>query len=182
MDFDLTSKFFMHGNARKNAAIRFESVLPYDDLALKTGAVAVQDSFLVKIDEGKNFLDILWLQDIFNFSVSDRIHAALIEAGITGWHSYPLQIEGRDEKYWGIQVTGRAGAPIPPQEEGFTIGLHFDLATWDGSDMFILAPTMFTIFSQRLRDLLVKLKTTNLELEETSTMKWYSSRPTSSVP
>jgi hypothetical protein len=181
MDSSIEITFYKHRNARKNGAIRFKGKLPYETVALKAGDFAVMDSFPVKIDEGKKFYDILWLQDVFNFSVSDRIHTAMREAGITGWRSYPLEIEGRDEQYWGIQVTGRAGPPIPPKEEGFTIGLNFDLGTWDGSDMFILAPTMFTIFSQRLRDLLVKLKTTNLQLEETSTMKWYHSRPTSPV-
>jgi hypothetical protein len=170
-------KFYCNHDAQKNSAIRFKSIQPYDEIGLKTGDFTVVESFPVKVDEGKKFYDILWLQDVFNFSISNRIHSALIQAGITGWRSYPLQIDGRDQEYWGIQVIGKAGSPIRPVEIGFTIGLNFDPSTWDGSDMFLMQGTYFTLFSERLHDLLVKLKTTNLKLEETSTMEWYSSRP-----
>lgn len=175
MAFDIDQRFFRHTSADKRSEIRVKPEFDYDIQGLKRGEVLPSDPFPVKIDEGKKFYDILWLQDVFNFTVADRIHTALVEAGITGFKSYPILIEGREEQYWGIQVTGRAGPPIYPAEKGFTVGLHFDLDKWDGSDMFILPPTMFTIFSQRLRDLLVKLKTTNLALEDTATMEWYSS-------
>lgn len=168
-------RFYSILDADKRSEIRVKPIFDYDEVRLKRCEITPPSPFTVKIDEGKKFYDILWLQDVFNFTVADRIHTALVEAGITGFKSYPILIEGREEKYWGIQVTGRAGPPIYPAEKGFTVGLHFDLDKWDGSDMFILPPTMFTIFSQRLRDLLVKLKTTNLALEDTATMEWYSS-------
>ncbi len=174
MDSSSPTKYYRHTNARKRAAIRFMPEFDYDMVGLKLGEILLQTPFLVKIDEGKKFYDILWLQDVFNFTVSDRIHTALVEAGITGFKSYPITIDGRDEKYWGIQVTGRGGPPIYPAGKGLTVGLKFDLDKWDGSDMFILPPTMFTIFSQRLHDLLVRLKTTNLALQDTSTMEWDS--------
>lgn len=170
-------RFYCNQNAQKRSAIRFKSTQPYDEIALKTGEILVQDSFPVKIDEGKKFYDVLWLQDVFNFSVSDRIHSALIQAGMKGWRSYRIQIEGHDEKYWGIQITGRSGPPIRPAKTGFTVGMNFDPLTWDGSDLFLMQGTYFTLVSERLRDLLIKLKTTNLELEETSKMEWYSTHP-----
>jgi hypothetical protein len=178
MDSEKKPRYYKIIDAQKNGAVRLKSIQPYDEMALKSGDVTILHSFPVRIDEGKKFYDILWLQDVFNFSVSDRIHTALTEAGITGWRSYPLLIEGRDEKYWGIQVSGRAGPPFRPAESGFVIGLNFDHSTWDGSDMFILDSTMITLFSERLRDLLIKLKASNLQLDETSTKEWYSSRAT----
>lgn len=47
----------------------------------------------VKVDEGKQFYDSLWLQDRFNFTVSHRIRHAGIEAEMMGYRSCPLQIE-----------------------------------------------------------------------------------------
>jgi hypothetical protein len=142
-----------------------------------TGKTKIVDTFPVKIDEGKKFYDILRLQDVFNFSVSDRIHSALLAAGITGWRSYPLAIDGQMEKYWGIQITGRAGPHHHPVEIGFTTGLNFDHSTWDGSDFFLMEGTYFTMVSERLHGLLLKLKATNLKLIEASKVEWYNSRP-----
>jgi hypothetical protein len=168
-------RFYMHGNAEKRSEVRVKALIPYDDVVLANGDWIPPVPFPVKIDEGKKFYDILWLQDVFNFSVSDRIHSILNEADVTGWRSYPLAIEGSDEKYWGIQITGRAGPPFRPNE-GFVQGLDFDRSTWDGSDMFLLDDTLFTLFSERLRNVLTKNKTSNLELGEISTIKWYNSR------
>ncbi len=150
-----------------------KSIAPYDAAALKSGDLGVTGSFPVRLDEGKKFFDIIYLQDPHNFAVSDRIHNLLLQEGITGWHSYPLSIERSDQKYWGIQVTGRAGPPFRPHV-GFIDGLMFDFNTWDGSDMFVLEGTVSTLFTDRLRQLLQQAKTSNLALDEISTIRWYS--------
>lgn len=179
MDSKVVPLFYKHRNPRKRGAIRFKSVVPYDSLALKRGEYSVAGSFDVKVDEGKKFYDILWLQDVFNFAVSERIHDLLVDQHVVGWKGYPLSIENCDKKYWGIQVTGRAG-PLFRPSEGFIEGLSFDQKTWDGSDIFLLEGTGVTLISERLRDILIKAKTTNLELAEISTIQWFSA--TADVP
>jgi hypothetical protein len=177
----MKTTFYLLNNADKRGEVRVRALSGYDEWALTSGSTYQSSALPVCIDKGKKFYDILRLQDSSNFSLSDRLHDLLISAGITGWQSYPLAIEGGDEKYWGIQIIGRAGPPFRPHE-GFVEGLDFDRSTWDGSDMFLLEGTLFTIFSERLRNLLVKHKSSNLDLEEISAIRWYNSRPTSPVP
>lgn len=165
--------FHRHTNADKRGEIRVQPVTRYNAAEYKIGQPLISQPLEVIISEGKKFYDILCFQDPHNFAVSDRIHNLLLQEGITGWHSYPLAIEGSDEKYWGIQVTGRAGPPFRPHV-GFIDGLMFDFNTWDGSDMFVLEGTVSTLFSDRLRQLLQKAKTSNLALDEISTIRWYS--------
>lgn len=168
------SQFYYLKNADKKGEVRVLPIGEYDEWALASGTVCRNDHLVVRIDQGKKFYDILRLQDSANFAVSERIHNLLIQEGITGWRSYPLAIEGSDEKYYGMQITGRAGSPLASIPVGFIEGLDFERSTWDGSDMFLLEGTLFTLFTQRVRDLLVKHKTSNLELDEISTVRWYN--------
>jgi hypothetical protein len=174
MDSSSCPIFFLQGDAEKRAEIRVKPKITYQPWELSNGTSVILDSLPVRIDQGKKFYDILSFQDPHNFAVSERIYNLLIQEGITGWRSYPLAIEGADEKYYGMQITGRAGPPLASIPIGFIDGMDFDRNTWDGSDMFLLEGTLFTIFSERLRNLLVKNKTSNLELDEISTVRWYN--------
>jgi hypothetical protein len=44
----------------------------------------------VKVDEGKQFYDSLWLQNRFNFTVSDRIRHVGTEVEMMGYRGCPL--------------------------------------------------------------------------------------------
>jgi hypothetical protein len=174
MATNLSTTFFYETNADKRGEVRVKPAFEYDSWALKVGGIHPPSPFAAKVNEGKKFYDVVCLQDVHNFAFSDRIHTLLIHEGITGWRSYPLVIEGHEEKkYWGIQVLGKAG-PIYRPQKGFVEGIDFDRSTWDGSDMFILEGTASTLVTERLRDLLVKHKTSNLQLDEISTIRWYS--------
>ena len=86
--------------------------------------------------------------------LSDRIFECFAHHGFRGWSSFPILITGKDgleiSGYRGLVITGRCG-PIdssrsvhvtqPPGVPGgrdreVAMGLFFDPATWDGSQIF----------------------------------------------
>lgn len=96
--------------------------------------------------------DILYAS--FATPVSARFAETLAGCGATGWSTLPIRVEGRpdlEKKYRLLVVHGRCGPvefgrggtrkiPIGDGRDGrFTeklVGLWFDPATWDGSDVF----------------------------------------------
>jgi hypothetical protein len=177
MDSNNNPKFYHLIEAEKRGEARVVSQVDYDEWRLKSGEDKPPVPMPMRLSKGKKFYDIVCFQDPFNFLISNRIHSLLIEHKVSGWTSFPVKIEGHNEQYWGIQIKGRAGVPNRPAVPDFVIGLDFDISTWDGSDVFLLEGTLFTLISERLCELLISNKTTNLAVEEISKMKWYSGRP-----
>ena len=46
--------------------------------------------------------------------------------------------------------------------------------TWDGTDLFIAEGTLAIMCTERIRNILVKNKVTNLDFERLDMMEWYS--------
>jgi hypothetical protein len=86
--------------------------------------------------------------------ISDRIIDCFTQNGFRGWSTFPVIIRGKDggdvSGYRGLIVTGRCGpidnsmsihtampprVPGRPERQAF-VGLYFDPATWDGSQIF----------------------------------------------
>ena len=101
--------------------------------------------------------------------ISDRFHQALVEAEITGWSDYKVEIEGsEDRQYHGFIVDGKAG-PILNLDalNNFEADrTKFDLKSWDGSDIFNLKGTLIVACTERVANIIRKFKFTNVELEE----------------
>jgi hypothetical protein len=93
--------------------------------------------------------------------VHQRVIDILLAAKFSGWSTYPVEVCTKDGEiltdYKGLSITGRCG---PIQNERSTkidrilpggifpvwLGLYFDPATWDGSDVFMPAGKTGWIF------------------------------------
>jgi len=153
-----------------------ESLVPYDKQALKLGLFVPQPSLHTKVSEGHRFYNIIRFQDPFNFAISDGVYKILNDSKVTGWSVYNIEIMGRSEKYFGFQVLGRAGEIKRPLESGFITGYELDFKSWDCSDIFCPLGTMSVFCTEKVRDILLKNKTTNLEFEDIRKVEWYSAK------
>lgn len=130
------NKLYSFQWAQKKGEILVEPLREYDDQTLMLGGHQINEPFFVKASEGRKLYDVVHFQDPFNFAVSQRMFKLLKDGGITGWNGYEVVIEGRKEKYFGIQVLGKCGKLNRPEEPGFVRGYIFESETWDGSDIF----------------------------------------------
>ncbi len=151
-----------------------KALVEYDDQALKKGDFKPSEPFLVKISEGKKLYDVVHYQDPFNFAVSEKFNEFLKNSGLSGWHTYPIVIEGRKEKYFGLQVFGRAGELKRPKEPGFVVAFEFDHNTWDGSDFFIPSGTMAIFCTEKAKQVLTSQKFENIEFKDIKSAEWYN--------
>ena len=120
--------------------------------------------------------------------VSERLINVLQQGKCTGWSTYPVELSGRDQEpiegYSGLVIRGRCGpiddsrtlvslepSPYTGQMVPVRTGYYFDLSTWDGSEFFIAAGTTLAVVTQRVRDLLVKEKISNVVLEGLTQVK-----------
>jgi hypothetical protein len=168
------TKFYSFQWAQNKNEILIESLIKYDDRQLKRGDLILKTPFATKSSEGKKLYDIVHFQDPFNFAISEKVFNLLNGAKITGWRSYEITIEGRSEKYHGVQILGKCGALKRPDEPGFILGCQFEYDTWDGSDFFMPVGTLKTFCTEKVKILLTSNKITNLELQDISTIEWYS--------
>lgn len=126
--------------------------------------------------------DTVW-PDIGTLVASPRFAALL--ADHTGWRPYAVEVFDKGGSlvpgFVGVAITGRCG-PLRCDTErvegtGMTrqyVGLHFDLATWDGSDLFV-APNMgVIIMSPRLTKAVGKTKITNIHVESLAEMRTFT--------
>lgn len=159
----------------KYGEIRVESLLPYEHgLLYKCKQLPVM-SLPVKVSEGRRWYDVVRLQDIVNFTLSERVYRQLCEAKLTGWCSYDVDIIGVDKKYYGFQVIGSCGELKRPDQPGFIKGLDFDIETWDGSDFFSPQGTYSTLCTEKAHDTINAIGITNISMENIDTVEWYSS-------
>ncbi|MFQ5423999.1 MAG: hypothetical protein ACE5F9_08465 [Phycisphaerae bacterium] len=123
--------------------------------------------------------------------VSNRVVKVL--AGFTGWTTYPVEVYGKNGEliagYHGLAVTGRCG-PIddarsrpaiqPPavpagRPRPIWIGLYFDPATWDGSDIFLPQGNEGTFVTRPVKMSLEEAKATNVYFRPLTEMENMSS-------
>ncbi len=98
--------------------------------------------------------------------VSKDIIDLMRSYNLTGWHTWPVRlfdIAGKpiSDTYFGLGVTGRAGAlDVEKSASSWSVrsgkkspvnyrGLHFDLRSWDGSDVFLLQDRNHVLVSRR---------------------------------
>lgn len=156
-----------------NIDLFVEVVGKYDEYKLKTGEFT-PEYLLVKKSQGKKAYDIVRLQDVFNFLISDRLRNELEEANLTGWKTYKIKSDDFDESYVGFQCTGKCGVPDRPIKSGIITGYSFDINTWDGSDFFIPETTLQVLCTGRAMNVLKRLKMKNIELKDIKTLEWYN--------
>lgn len=100
-------------------------------------------------DSGKRFRDVLDNRG-GEMLISDRLKQLLFDNNITGWKSYPIRMYDKRGNevygYSGFSVTGRCGGTLEYRTDKvcyangyrFFEGLSFDIAQWDGSDIFMV--------------------------------------------
>lgn len=166
--------FYDLGIERKKNEALIQSVLEYDEQKVRKAELTPQEPFEMEISEGKTLFDIVGFQDTSNFAISKRLYDLLKENEITGWKGYEISIKGKDEIYYGFQVTGKCGKLNVPAEAGFYTGYKFDHSSWDKSDFFSPDETMLLFCTEKVQALLKKQKVTNAELTDINTVQAYS--------
>ncbi|WP_136468603.1 hypothetical protein [Flagellimonas onchidii] len=87
---------------------------------------------------------------------------------------YEISIKGKNESYYGFQVTGKCGKLNMPKEAGFYTGYKFDYSSWNRLDFFSPNKTMLLFCTEKVQNLFKKHKVTNVELVDISTVQVYS--------
>ncbi len=167
-------KFYELQFAQKRGEVFFKFLEEYEEQDLKIGNFIPAKPLNVFISKGKRFYDFIRFQDPFNFAISKRVYELLKNNNITGWDSYEIIVEGRNDKYYGFQVLGRAGKLKRPDKPGFVIGCDFDYESWDKTDFFCPEETLALFCTEKVKKLLITNKVTNVGFEDISTIEWYS--------
>jgi hypothetical protein len=103
----------------------------------------------------------------------------LASHGFSGWETFPVAVERHGDpvgEYSGLRVVGRCGPMVdgpvvrrPPFTAGgpsvcVKLGITFDPASWDGSDIFMPADeTLFIFTTERVERALGAAKLRNLK-------------------
>jgi len=125
------------------------------------------------------------------FLLSNRIIEIFKNNQITGWNSLPAEIHmGKGEiindyslltihsKLVKIEYENSENVlkqPFTPAGKPIWIkrGLPFDINKWDGSDIFSAENTLFTFITEKVQNLLIENKCTNIKIERTTEVELY---------
>lgn len=147
-----------------------------DPNLLLTGAADVREPLIVDRSEGNRLADIVWTDHVAVVLISDRLVQAFRAASFSGWATYQVRLEAGEaiQGYLGLTIVGRSG-PIDntrgewvrkDDEPGrFRQGLLFDEPSWDGSDFFVPAGTLYKFVSQQVADCLNRLQVKNVRCQ-----------------
>jgi hypothetical protein len=163
-----TTPFYKLGDRFLRAALAVEPAEDIDTIKLLRGDIRPSRPVRTRVTMGKRPVDLIVGTDISTKLLSDAAVKALTTAGITGWTTYPVEVLGppgvRIAGYRGLSATGRCG-PIdksrsrrelrPPRVPNAAaywawMGLYFDEATWDRSDLFMPQDRTLFIFATEL--------------------------------
>jgi hypothetical protein len=169
----MNNQFYYLNRAWKKGEIYLKSLIEYEDQKLKVKKYTPEKPMPMVIDKGKKYFDILTFTDPFNWAVSDKFKEVLAAGNVTGWDSFPVDIEGSDIQYHGFQVTGKSGPLDRSAGKGWTKGYKFDLSTWDGSDFFCPEETLIVFITEKAKQLLEQSKLTNLSMQNIMDCEWY---------
>lgn len=125
------------------------------------------------------------------FLLSNRIIEIFKNNHITGWNSLPAEIHmGKGEiihNYSLLTIHSKLvkieyeksesvlKQPFTPAGKSIWIkrGLPFDINGWDGSDIFSAENTLFTFITEKVQNLLIENKCTNIKIEKTTEFELY---------
>ncbi len=154
---------------KREAAFAYDYALKWGDYEsnpeIKFPIVWREDRY----ESGKKMRDILDNRSVSFFLISDRLKKVLEDNNITGWKCYPIIIYDKKgnlvEGYNGFSVTGRSGEMLYDTPSGETdnfstwqrskgVGRHFNINTWDGTDIFNPINTNMIIVTEKVINLL----------------------------
>jgi len=130
-------------------------------------------------DGRRSWLDLVATDAVVLYVISRRFREALRDAGISGWHTRKVEVNGdvgREHEL--LVITGRCGAVDDQLSERasrknkggvpYTVwtGLFFDPATWDGSDVFCPADSGLIFMTRRAVTAVKEAKLKNVRLDD----------------
>lgn len=146
------------GSSFIRGAIRFGPA--HDRTLIFRGLDRPERSLAIGRAEGKMATDVVWTDSPGFLLVSERLVAILQSEDLTGWTTYPVSLQGVEQTYFGLSVTGQCG-PLDPtrgewvrkdDEPGrFLRGTFFDDDSWDGSDFFSPVGTLVLFVTVRVK-------------------------------
>ena len=153
---------------RKRSVIEIKSKVEYDDLVMQKSASTIEKNNVFTVYKGKKTFDILPYCDSVNWVYSEKVKNLFEENEVIGIVFYPIVIEGIDEKYFGYYITGKAGKITNLDSMGLPeiLPIEFNIEEWDGSDVFCFENSGMDMITERVKNLLIYNKITNLIIEE----------------
>jgi hypothetical protein len=170
----MNQNFYFINWAQKKGEIILKPLEDYNEKKIKLKEFIPALPFKVKIIKGTKFYDVAYYADPFNFAISEKLNNILLENNVTGWDSYPVEIEGSDAKYFGFRVLGKCGPLKSPPGKGFVKGYEFDINGWDGSEFFCPEETLHVFFTERVKNILEAGKIKNFGIRDIATVEWYN--------
>lgn len=167
-------KIYRLGIKRKKDEILLESLNDYDHIKLRLGEYSPDEPFKMRVSEGRTFYDVVGFQDTSNFAISQRLYSIFKNNSISGLKFYEILIEGVEEKYYGLQIIGKAGKLKHPSKIGFYVGLKFDYDSWDKSDVFSPEGTVSFFCNEKVKKILKENKITNIDIHDINEIQGYS--------
>ena len=157
-------KFYSIEGAYKRGAFRIQSKVKYDTLKIIDESTPLIKENNFTVVKGKKSFDLVHFDDSVFFAISSKFKGLLEIENVTGWGSFPIQIEDLDDEYYGIYIKSKAGPilNLDALNNYETEAVEFDLSTWDGSDIFNLQDTLLYVCTARVREIIEKAKITNV--------------------
>lgn len=174
MGFKENKCFFSLYSGQESREIILKSAFKDDFFDVFAGKIEYKEPLKATVKLGSKLYDVLYFDEGVNFVISEKLYQLLIDNKITGWKTYPVNIEGFIETYYGFQIIGRSGELIKPKEEGFYKGYRFDIGTWDGSDFFSPERTHLRFMTLKLKRLLEGNNITNIYIDNIKDIEAYS--------
>jgi hypothetical protein len=181
--FELLSNDFKRGALVVDPVDQeWETEGSWDSYDLLAGAFVPPRPLRFRRSEGKTAYDFVLTTFGVLPLISQRVVDALSERSISGWRTFPVEVESRGQDrvdgLHGLSVTGRSGPPVEAWSEEVTVpaptpqgrpsqklrGLYFDPEGWDRSDIFVPEGTGYVIGTDRAVAALRDIGATNVEL------------------
>jgi hypothetical protein len=183
-DFDY-SGFVSLSDDFRPGALRVEGVDPelegerrWDPYDVFTGRFVPPRPLRFRRDEGKTAYDFVSTTLFSPRLISQRVVDALTARSVTGWRTFPVELEDGGDGFHGLSVTGTSGPPVQEWSEEVTVpaptprgrpsqklkGVLFDPDLWDGSDLFVPEGTAYVLGTAKVAAALQDIGATNVEV------------------
>lgn len=153
---------------RKKSALHIHPRVEYDSVELTYGNLSLKDS-IFDVTKGTKLFDAISFTYSVYWVFSEKVKNLFEENKVTGIEFYPIVINGIQDKYYGYYIIGRAGKVLNTDDMGcipMFEPLEFNEDEWDGSDMFLFSNSTGEFMTEKVKDILIKNKITNLRIEE----------------
>jgi hypothetical protein len=161
-------EFYKIGGSFISGEKGIKAVTPYKEYEIfKNPDLLIKNNRFV-VSGGRNLYDIIRYEDLFNWAISEKLKTGLEKNNITGWSSYPIEIEGIEAAYFGFHVTGKGGRVTKFDKDGLVPmfePIQWDQTKWDGSDIFNIDDTGIIALTAKAAEILNKFKIKNMYIE-----------------